>query len=166
MFKTPQIPVKNTACIHMTWNILTFQKENNNILKTESVFEKGRFFSSNCKPFAWKMHLTLQKAAWEAKNAICVKKICKQQKQYQNYALGFASNLHRDKTNQTFWTSKCTKPAQGQKNKSFELQCAPNLHRDKQTKTQVAEVRFLEPQMFLRHWVRCVQTLEILLKVK
>jgi len=30
------------------------------------------------------MHLTLQKAALQAKNAICVKKISKQHKQYQN----------------------------------------------------------------------------------
>ena len=35
--------------------------------------------------------------------------------------------------NSKFWTSKCTKPAQGQK-KSFELQSAPNLHRDKKNK--------------------------------
>ena len=39
-------------------------------------------------------------------------------------ALGFelqsASNLHRDKK-QKFWTSKCIKPAQGQKSKSFEV---------------------------------------------
>ena len=30
-----------------------------------------------------------------------------------------------------FWTLKCVKPAQGQKDTSFELQSAQNLHRDK-----------------------------------
>ena len=77
--KTLQIPVKNASWMHMTLNIVTFQTgKNTNFLKTESVFWKGSNLSSNCKPFAWKMHLTLQKAAWEAKNAICVKNICKQ----------------------------------------------------------------------------------------
>ena len=33
------------------------------------------------------------------------------------------------------WTSKLTKPAQGQKNTSFEFQSAPNLHRDKKNKS-------------------------------
>ncbi len=51
------------------------------------------------------MHLTLQKAEWEA-NAICVKNICKQyietiSKYKWTNALGFelqnASNLHKDK---------------------------------------------------------------------
>ena len=48
--------------------------------ETRIWFWKGSTLFSNCKPFAWKMHLTLQKAAWEAKNAIfvCVKNICKQ----------------------------------------------------------------------------------------
>ena len=33
-----------------------------------------------------------------------------------------------------FWSLKCTKPAQGQKNESLELQSPPNLHRDKKNK--------------------------------
>ena len=40
--KTLQIPVKNASCMHMTLNILTFQKEkNSNFLKPESGSEKG-----------------------------------------------------------------------------------------------------------------------------
>ena len=76
--KTLQIPVKNASWMHMTLSILTFQKEKLQFPETRIWLWKGSIFSSNCKPFAWKMHLTLQKAAWEAKNAICVKNICKQ----------------------------------------------------------------------------------------
>ena len=40
--KTLQIPVKNASCMHMTLNILKFQKEtNSNFLKPESGSEKG-----------------------------------------------------------------------------------------------------------------------------
>ena len=76
--KTLQMPVKNASWMHMTLSILTFQKEKLQFPETRIWLWKGSIFSSNCKPFAWKMHLTLQKAAWEANNAICVKNICKQ----------------------------------------------------------------------------------------
>ena len=40
--KALQIPVKNASCMHMTLNILTFQKEKKtNFLKPESGSEKG-----------------------------------------------------------------------------------------------------------------------------
>ena len=40
--KTLQIPVKNASCMHMTLNILTFQKGKiSNFLKPESGSEKG-----------------------------------------------------------------------------------------------------------------------------
>ena len=58
------------------------------------------------------------------------------------FKLQSAPNLHRDK--KKFWTSKCTKPAQGQK-KRFELQSAPNLHRDKQKQKKQNFPRILAP---------------------
>ena len=84
---------------------------------------KSSNLCSNCKPFAWKMHLTLQKAAWEVKIASRGAIICKHWiiSQYRcNNALGFelqCTKPAQGQKKQRFWTSKCTKPAQGQKNK-------------------------------------------------
>ena len=56
--------------MHMTLKYIDISKwKKNNIMKTESVFEKGQIYLQICQPFAWKMYLTLQKAACEAKNA-------------------------------------------------------------------------------------------------
>ena len=78
--KTLQIPVKNASWTHMTLSILTFQKEkNSNFLKSESGSEKDPFFLQILNHLHEKCTWpTLQKAAWEAKNAIWVKNICKQ----------------------------------------------------------------------------------------
>ena len=155
--KTLQIPVKKTSWTQITLSISTFQKEKLQFPETRIWLWKSSNLCSNCKPFAWKMHLSLQKAAWEVKIASRGAIICKHWiiSQYTcNNALGFelqsARNLHRDKKahirtskctqtctgtkKQKFWTSKCTKPAEGQNNKSFELQSAPNLQRDKKNK--------------------------------
>ena len=98
------------------------KRKNTNFLKTESVFWKGSNLSLNCKPVAWKMHLTLQKTAWETKKCHMRQEYLQAIEAISKYkwtnALGFelqsAPNLHRDK-----------------KIQSFELQSAPNLHRDK-----------------------------------
>ena len=118
---------KNTANTGKSYSLNTYdlkyidisKGKKTNILKTESAFKKG-IFSWNCKPFAWKMHLTLQKAAWEAKKCHMRQKNLQTtgaiSKHKWTNALGFelqsASNLHRDQTNT-----------------SFEPQSAPNLHR-------------------------------------
>ena len=120
-----------------------FKMKKEHYPENRKCFWKRSFFLQFCKPFAWKMHLTLQKAAWEAKNASRGTIICEQWKyciimsQYTcNNALGFklkiawnlrrdkkntslklqsAPNLHRDQKKQKCWTSKCAKPAQGPK---------------------------------------------------
>ena len=114
--KTPQIPVKITAWIHMTWNILTFQKEKRPISwKQKSVFEKGQFVLRIVNPLHEKCTWPFKKLHGKQKNALRKS----------------ANNRSNIKTQMNecigFWTSKCVKPAQGQKNTSFEPQSAQNL---------------------------------------
>ena len=138
--KIPQIPVKNASWMHMTLNIVTFQKgKNTNFLKTESVFWKGSNLSSNCKPFAWKIPskscMGSKKCNMRQGYLQAIETISKYK--WRN-ALGFelqsAPNLHRDKKNQSVELQSAPNLHRDKKNKSFELQSAPNLHRDKKNK--------------------------------
>ena len=112
----------------MTLNILTFQKEKTNFLKTESVSEKDQIYVWIVNPFELKIHLTLKKTAWEAKNAIwhmrqeylpAIETISKYK--WTN-ALGFelqsASNLYRDKKN-NFLNFKVHQTCTGTKKQKF-----------------------------------------------
>ena len=81
--KTLQIPVKITAWIHMTWNILTFQKEKRPISWKQNLFLRNVFLRI-VNPLHEKCTWPFKKLHGKQTNAICVKKICKQQKQYQN----------------------------------------------------------------------------------
>ena len=108
--KAVQIPLKNASCRHMTLNILTFQKEkNSNFLKPESGSEKGPINLQIVNP----LH---EKCTWPFKKL--------HGKQKMPYASRIsASNRNNIKIQMNkcigFWTSKCTKPAQGQKKSKF-----------------------------------------------
>ena len=140
---------KNTANTNKNYSLNTYdlkyidisKGKKNNILKTESGFEKGHCFLQIVNTLHEKCTWSFKKLHGKQKKAICVKKICKQHKQYKNtnermhWVLNFKVHqtctgtkktqvlnlkVHQTCTGtkkQKFWTSKCTKPAEGQKNK-------------------------------------------------
>ena len=107
MFKNTAntIPIIITAWIHMTWNILTSQKEKITISWKQNLFLKKVIFSSNCTPFCMK------NAPDPSKSCIASKK-CHMREENQQ-------------TTQTISKHKWTNAL------GFELQSASNLHRDK-----------------------------------
>ena len=126
--KTLQIPVKNASWMKMTLNILTFHMDKNPISWNQNLALKRIKCMFKLRTLCMKNAPDSSKSCLGIRIASRGTIICKQWQyiisQYIcNGALGFenqrARNLQRDKKKSKFWTSKWTKPAQGQKKSKF-----------------------------------------------
>ena len=115
MFKNTANTSKNYSLNTYDLKYIDISEEKNNILKTESVFEKGCFFLQI-------VNLLHEKCTWPFKKL--------HGKQKMPYASReSANNRNNIKTMHWVLHHTCTGT---KKTTSFEPQSAPNLHRDKQ----------------------------------